>query len=373
MELFPTTIATGDAFCNREKERRLLKQYIQSGRHIVVMAPRRYGKTSLINQTLIEQKICCSIMELTLATSAEDVERIILKYVGQLLYSLLPRTIKAKQNILKLFKWLNPELVLTVGGQKLIFHPDRTPDNPAENIAEILMKLDSAAKLAKKKIVVVIDEFQQINDIENDHVIEAAIRHAMQYSKCVSYIFSGSNRHLLLSLFNDKNRPFYNSCEIIQINRISRADYESFIQKAAQKKWNKLLPQPVLEEIFKRSELHPSYVNRICGYFWMTDEFPHAASLVEKFWENFVNSKHAQFSEDVLQLSKNQKKVLRYLASYPTQNPSHHTVCEAVGISEASIRQAIKTLLLKDYFLKDESGFIRVLDPALKDFLRGLP
>jgi len=372
MALFPSTIAMGDAFCNRDKERQLLKQYIKHQRHVVLMAPRRYGKTSLINQVLIEQKSLYGIMELTMATSIEDVERIILKYVGQLLHSLLPKTIKAKQSLLKLFKWLNPEIVLTVAGQKLIFHPDQTTLSPTENISEMLIKLDSAAKAVEKNVVLCIDEFQQITEIKPDYVIEAAIRHAMQYSKHVSYIFSGSNRHLLLDMFNDKNRPFYNSCEIMQINRIAKADYELFIQKAAEKQWKKQLSESVLEAIFRLSELHPSYINRICGYFWLTNEFP-SQTAVEQFWENFVKSKHAELAENVLKLSKNQKKVLLYLAHHPTPNPSSHEVCQKIELSEASTRQAVQTLLLKDYLFKDDEGLVRVLDPALKYFLQQLP
>ena len=367
MQLFPATIAIGDAFCNRSKERQLLKQYINHGNHVVIMAPRRYGKTSLINQVLLEIKKPYCIVELTMATSIHDLERIMLKQVGDLLYSLLPRTIKAKQDILKLFKWLNPELILTVGGQKLVFHPDQHAQTASENIAEILIKLDAAAKLAHKNIVVVIDEFQQLNEIE-DHAVEASIRHAMQYSTQTSYIFSGSNRHMLLSMFNDKNRPFYNSCEIMSISRISAAEYGLFIQHAAQNQWQKPLPQRTLEEIFRISELHPSYINRICGYFWLTNTFPTEARI-EEFWRHFVQSKHTEFSEDILRLSKNQRKVFNYIAHYPSLHPCGHEACSGMGIPEASVRQALNSLLKKDYLHKDEAGVTRVLDPALRDFI----
>lgn len=370
MQLFPTTIATGDAFCNRVAERQLLKQYIKHGNHVVVTAPRRYGKTSLINQVLLEIKRPYCIMELTMATSIQDLERIMLKHTGDLLYSLLPRTLKAKQNILKLFKWLNPELILTAGGQKLVFHPGQSEQIASENIAEMLIKLDAAARLAEKNIIVVIDEFQQLNEIE-DHTIEASIRHAMQYSTRINYIFSGSNRHMLLSMFNDKNRPFYNACEMMSINRITSADYEPFIQNAAQKQWKKPLAADVLEEIFRISELHPSYINRLCGYFWLTDEFPTKAQI-EKFWRHFVASKHAEFTEDMLRLSKNQRKVFNYLAHHPVLEVSSHEVGSAIGLSEASIRQAVNTLLQKDYLYKDEDGVTRVLDPALRDFIKNL-
>lgn len=216
-------------------------------------------------------------------------ERIVIKHISHLLHAILPRATKAKHNILELFKWLNPELVLTVGGQKLVFHPQLTRLNKAENISEILIKLDEAARLTKKRVVVVMDEFQQLSYIQN-HAIGASIRHAMQYSQNISYIFSGSNRHMLVNIFNSKNRLFYNSCEIVKLDRISAKDYEWFIQQAAEKQWNKRLSQNVLEEIFKLFELHPSYVNRICGHFWIMSKVPTQESI-ELYWHNFVESK----------------------------------------------------------------------------------
>jgi hypothetical protein len=299
-----------------------------------------------------------------------DVEQIIMRHVSSLLYAILPKAMQAKQNILKLFKWLNPELVLTAGGQKLIFHPEKNKSTSVETIAEILKKLDDAAISVQKRVVVVMDEFQQLSEI-NNHAIEASIRHAMQYSKQVSYIFSGSNRHLLLSMFNNKNRPFYNSCEIIKLERISADDYRLFIQQAARAQWGKPLPTTVLDKIFQLSELHSSYINRICGYFWLTHELP-TVTRIEQYWRDFIASKQAEFVEEILSLSKNQRKILSYLASHPTAHPGNHETCHAVGLPETSIRQAIRKLMLKDYLHKNAKGLICILDPAFRDFINAL-
>lgn len=170
----------------------------------------------------------------------------------------------------------------------------------------MLKKLDEAAKLVKKRVVVVVDEFQQLSEI-TDHAVEATIRHAMQYSSHVSYIFSGSYRHMLLGMFNDKNRPFYNSCEVMQIDRIEEGDYIAFIQKAAQEKWKKKIEDKALEKIFEVTEYHPSYINRICGYFWLIGEIPKYDTVIA-YWNDFVLSKKGEFSESLLRLSKNKKK-----------------------------------------------------------------
>lgn len=368
MDWFPITVTTGKAFCNRVSERKMLKEFIKHGRHTVLMAPRRYGKTSLICQVLLELKLPHTIIELTMATSMEEVEKILVQHLSELLHRLLPRTIKAKQKILKLFYWLNPELVLTVSGQKLVFHPK--DKKSIGDIAELLKKLDDAAKLANKKVVIVMDEFQQLATI-TDHNLEASIRHAMQYSKYVSYIFSGSNRNMLISMFNKKNRPLYNACETLALDRIAKEDYIRFINEAAKAKWGKEIALPVLETIFNLSALHPIYVNRICGYFWLKNELPNEKTVTE-YWRSFVESQSASFTEELLLLGKNQKVLLSYLATNPTAKISSHEVVTQLGLPEASVRQAAKTLMLKDYLHKTYDGMIQILDPAFKDFILNL-
>jgi len=370
MDIFPVIIATGKAFCDRVHERKQLKEYIKYGRHTVVIAARRYGKTSLINQTLLELQLPYTIMELTLAVSLADIEKLIIKHIGYLLNSILPKTTKAKQNVLKLFKSLNPELALTVGGEQLTFRLMQNKSSSTENISEILKRLDDTAVLINQRVVIVMDEFQQISNIQN-HTLEAAIRHAMQYSKQVSYIFSGSNRHMLQDMFNSKNRPFYHSCEIMKLDRISRNDYEDFIQKAAKEKWKKPLPDAVIEEIFCLSEFHSNYINRICGYFWILNEFP-TIEKIRKSWDNFIQSKRTEFTEDILRLSKNQRKVLAYLSQKPTTHPSHQEVCNELELSESSVRQAVRKLMLMDYIYKNKEGMIGILDPAFRDFIKNL-
>ncbi len=369
MDIFPINVATGKAFCNRVKERKILKQYIRNGRHCVLIAPRRYGKTSLVNQVLLELKMPYAITELTLVASLKDVESIIVNHVGNLLHSILPKTKKAAQSILQLFKWLNPELVLSASGQKLIFRFDYSEKNSLDNIIEILKKLDVAAKKVNKRVIVVMDEFQQLCEINSS--VEAAFRHVMQYSQKVSYVYLGSNRHMLLSMFHDKNRPFYNSCEIMRLSRISRQDYVAFIQNAAAERWGKKLTPKVLEEIFNCSEFYSSYVNRICGYFWMGDK-PPTIKAIREYWNILVESKAAEFTDNVLKLSKNQKAVLAYMAVMPTSQPTSVDVCYSLKLSESSIRQALNKLLQLDYLYKNGEGIIEVLDPAFRDYIVGL-
>jgi len=60
------------------------------------------------------------------------------------------------------------------------------------------------------------------------------------------------------------------------------------------------------------------------------------------------------------------------MANNPTAHPSDRKVCQAVNLSEPSVRQAVNVLLEQDILFKDECGVVRVLDPAFKNFINML-
>ena len=150
--------------------------------------------------------------------------------VTQLLTEIMPASKKAKQKLLGYFSRMNPTIELSVFGQNIRLNPDEK--TPEETIMKLLMNLDDAAGELRRKIIFVMDEFQQIAALENSHSLEASIRHAVERSRNVFYIFSGSSRTLLEAMFKNKDRPLYHLCDEIRLSRIQPSHYESFIQKA---------------------------------------------------------------------------------------------------------------------------------------------
>lgn len=368
--VFPIGIATGDAFCNRVAERAHLIKNITHNRHTVLLAPRRYGKTSLVNQVIAETKLPCSEMDFLLCANSQAVKIKIIEKVGELLFHLLPKTQKAKEKILQTFKKMRPEIVLSAAGQKIVLH---IPDNEVsseETICDVLMNLDKVAVAAQKKVMIFMDEFQQVGQLNDQYTIEAAIRHAVERCKNVSYVFSGSNRHMLSHMFGEKSRPFYKLCDTMILHRISEYDYRLFIQKQAMLKWNKELPENVLQTIFLISERHPYYVNLIGNYLWMDRQFP-TMEKITFFWKHYLESEKAVFISELSSLANNQKIVLLALSKKPTKQPFHIDYLMMTGLTISSQKQALNKLTLKDFVFTDDVGMVSILDPAIKSYIRG--
>lgn len=367
---FPIGLATGAAFCNRAQERADLLNNIDNLRHTVLLGPRRYGKTSLVTEVIQQLNYPYCEMDFLLCGSAEAVQTKILDNVGKMLCHLLPKTAQLKKNMLDLFRKLRPEILMNYHELELAvkLHPPSDKTDSQTTISEVLENLDKAAQQANKRVIVFMDEFQQIGLLRDQHVIEAAIRHAVERSKNVSYIFSGSDRHLLLQMFSDKSRPFYRLCQLYPLKRIAENEHIEFIQKQAKHKWKKFLDAQTIKKIMELSESHAYYVNLICNYFWSRSEFP-SAEKIEKMWRDYIKIQKTVFASDVSDLSNNQKIVLKHFARFPVYKPYAKETWSVLQLTPASLKQAIDKLIEKDLLHVDEDGLTCVLDPALKDFI----
>jgi len=362
---FPEGVALGDAFINREAERKLLINRIKSNKHTVLMAPRRYGKTSLVMKVAVEMKIPYCAIDFLAAYSEEYVRDQILDKVSRLVFELLPRFKKAKEKLLHIFNCMKPEISVGAFGQRLSLN---LSNNPLKDITELLLKLDETAKQFKGQAVIFLDEFQQISQIKNYHSIEASIRHAVERSQCVTYVFSGSNRQLLQQMFGDQGRPLYRLCQTISIERITKDVYTERLNSLAKTRWKKSLPAEVIDQIVNCTELHPFYMNVLCQILWEKTKMP-SADTVDAAWLNYVKTQRHIISHDMMELSPNQRRIITSLAKSPTKEIQSSEYTAAVKISPSSAQQSLGVLLRKDMLYKNTEGFYCVLDPAMKTYL----
>lgn len=363
---FPEGLATGNAFLNREEERAYLAKRIQASQHTVLMAPRRYGKTSLVLKVAEELDLPHKTMDLFAAYSEEYIRDQIINKIGKLVLELLPPLEKAKAHLLKIFKTMKPEISLGGFGQRLVLHPY---SDSLQSITDLLLKLDETAVYFNKKVVVFIDEFQQISELKHYHAIEASIRHAVERSKNVAYVFSGSNRHLLNQMFGDKGRPLYRLCQILELDRIHSDIYIKHLKRLSKKQWGYELSQEVISLVLELTERHSFYMNVFCQKIWEEAKAPAHREEIEKLWHNYVQTQRRNISLDVMKLSANQRKILIALAQNGEQEIQSTDFITPLKISASSAKQALDVLTKKD-FVMHTNGIYEIIDPAIKYYLQ---
>lgn len=367
-KLFPSGIAAGEAFCDRQIERQKLTENILGNEHTVLISPRRYGKTSLALKVIQENQFPHCTIDLLLAANHQFVKNAILNGVGSILGQILPKHKKIKQKILNLFSGLNPKITLTAFGQNIEFS---SPLSPKKSIVDALIYLDEIAEGVNERVVILFDEFQQIGMLKDNKSLEASIRHAVERSKHITYLFSGSNRHLLDQMFSERGRPLYHLCDLLCLGRIGAEEHASFIQKAAKKRWGQTLCEEAINEILACTERHTYYVNVLCKKLWKSPQAP-INNDVKEAWKNYIANQHQWIAHDLCELSVNQKLVLAGIAYEATNEPQGQRFTQFIGLTPANVKRALDTLLRKDFIYHDEDGLYKVLDPAILVYLNNI-
>lgn len=361
---FPQGLALGGNFCNRVSERAQLKNNIESARSTLIMASRRFGKTSLVLDVVSGMKLPFAHIDLYSELNEVEVQNSVLSAIGDILWSIETKTKKALAFVTGFFSDLN--VSFTYKGTQVQVEVARSKKPPAKIILEALKKLDSTLKEKNKKVIFFFDEFQRLHQITESTAIEAVIRQVAQESTVISFIFSGSNRNLLSQLFDDRTKPLFKLCDRIELGRIADKDYIPFIQNKFQKKWNTTALGDTIQTILDLTERHPYYVNVLCHKIFSANIIP-SENEVQKAWHQYAMAEKSNVTNGIDLLSRNQAKMLIAIAKYGADIPlTSKEFVSLTKFSPSSADQALKVLEKRDYIAEYEKGKYNIIDPLIK-------
>lgn len=365
---FPRGIALGEAFCNREVERKRLAKNIKNGQHTLLMSPRRYGKTSLVRYVINEMNIPFGEADLFVAIDAKRIEQQILagiKMVFKATGTSLDQTLKIVSDF---FKTRDTKLVVGTQGVSLALLPSQESD-PATNIMDALLALENFLAKKKKRAILFLDEIQEIGEVAEGRGIEGAIRHVAQETKYLCFVFSGSNRHLLGQMFYDKNRPLYKLCDRIILERIMEIDYEKHINKLSKKRWKSIWEKSALTTLFELTECHPYYMNNLCLRLWGSalHQLP-TSKIIKGIWQTYVKEERADIMQELLTISPGQRKILIELSCGNNTSLTSKDMLRKLNLSGSSVIEALQLLEQKDYVETRNKSYFMV-DPLIKSTL----
>lgn len=373
--LFPLGVATGAAHCDRTSERKHLRENLRNGTHTWLWARRRMGKTSLIEQVLSELSrgrpaIPSAKLDLNVVHDAESLESTIRREVARLGVALIPTRQKPQKLLQLAFDAFRPEFSVGAMGMKMTL---RAPETPATGISEVLMALDAAARAVERRAVFVLDEFQQLGSLSygrTDITMEGAIRHAVERATNISYVFAGSQRHLLAEMFENPDRPLYRHCQKMALERIDATDYAKFLRNAAKARWGKTLAPAVITRVLELSFRHPYYVNALCSRLW-TGNAPPSEREAEARWRDIAGEDAAFVAHQVRQLSATQRAMLVGVAVAGTvEHPTGREFLARCRLSASTGSLAKDVLESDDLIRQNENGRWELVDPVMAEYIR---
>ncbi|MEP7171265.1 MAG: ATP-binding protein, partial [Bacteroidota bacterium] len=248
---------TGKDFIGREEELKLMLQLLSQGQSIVLIAPRRYGKTSLVTEALrrLDNKgFYTSYIDLfsnpTMDGLAADITQEVLSN---------KRLDKAFSIFMKNIKELvkNVEFRHEIDQNEFILHFNDRHHNPNELLSDSIDFIERFAKNNNKHIIAAFDEFGDLAKYGSDKIVKL-FRSKMQTHKHATYIFSGSYESVMNELFVTPRSPFYRFARIIQLRGINKDRFsEHIISKLKHNK--QTITDEALNLLFNFTQGHPYY------------------------------------------------------------------------------------------------------------------
>jgi len=368
--------AAGEAFCDREDERKELLRDIRNGVNVIIFSPRRYGKTSLIKEVLKKLDKKQTVAVYVDLYPAVTKQKFLDQYAMAISRALTGKLEARLKTLRELFPRLLPKLVIKgeAGTPEFEFDYDASK-RPSLYLDEMLQAVKKYADRHGRDAVVVFDEIQEILQYEDDE-IEKAMRAAFQSHRNVSYIFLGSKRHLMEKMFNDPNRPFYKSGKHLPLKRIPENELRPFILKKFREGKFKIAA-PEADQIIALTECHPYYAQFLCHVLWdnCTDKQEITAADILQAVNGVIDRERSLFLTIWDGLTRQQKALLLALAksaeSKQTQIFSHHFLA-AHYLGAASSAQKSLARLIEKNIIDRENGAYVFADVFFKRWLEKL-
>ena len=350
-----------DYFCDREKESKELIKSITNGNNLAIISPRRMGKTGLIlhcfNHPEISEKYNCFFIDIY---ATNNLKEFVFMLGKEIFETLKPNGTKFIDNFFAIISSLRPAFKL----DKLTGAP--TFDISLGEIEQPAFSLDQIFKYieaAEKPCLVAIDEFQQIANYSENN-IEAVLRTHIQHCKNASFIFAGSQRHLMQNIFFSSARPFYQSVSMLQLKAINEKIYTSFVKEHFSQ-GNKQISNELISKVYRLLEGHTWYTQNIFNELFFITKIGESSTLelVQEAAENKIAAYEPVFQSTLLLLTERQKEILYAIAKEGKASAitSASFIKKHGLLSSSSVQTAIKQLLDKE-IITSENKIYQVYD-----------
>jgi hypothetical protein len=256
-----------ELFCDRENEIQQLSLNATNGINTTLISPRRLGKTGLIFRFFdsISEKDGIETIYVDIFSSLNLSDFI--KFMAEAILQKFSEKTDTGKRFMQFIKGFRPMIGWdSLTGQPQITINYQTTQEKEHTLQGLLNFLDEQGVL----IIIAIDEFQQIAEYPETN-IEALLRTQIQKLRNVSFIFCGSRKAMMLNIFSNVKRPFYQSTQYISLEKIDREKYAAFIR-------SKFIDSGIsiddeaLELIMDWSQGYTFYTQSVCNLLYYTSD-----------------------------------------------------------------------------------------------------
>ena len=300
------TIAQSSTFYGRDKELESLGKYIKTSNNVLIHSKRRMGKSTLIQELFrrVSTDYSCIYCDIFDITSKEDFAKLLLKSISNIEQNDFKEMFKKFSSI---FKRVRVEPSFDPNSLKFSLKPIVSTLYFDEIMGDFCMSREQIS--SERKVVFAIDEFQQVSLI-GDIKIDALLRKYMQKTQNVSWVFLGSKRHLLTSLFEYK-APLYEMATHFELQPLEIMEVYEYVSKHLN------INYELVKYIYERSDSETKLLQNICHILWLEQKDKEIKKeFIDEVIQQIINSKESSYRLIYDMLNNNQKIALKILAKY---------------------------------------------------------
>ena len=351
-------------FTGREAEIRHLKANFENGINSILISPRRYGKTSLVNY------VCRSLSETDIIIVRLDIFGCKTEYE---FYNMLAAAV-LKQTATKVQQWmeeardflarLTPKIGIPLDPtQEVNVSLGITPQTHSPE--EILNLVETIAQRKQRRIVVCIDEFQEVGEFADSKHVQGRLRTAWQHHHYASYCLFGSKRHMMSKIFMNRSMPFYQFGDLIWLEKIPTADWTDYIVSHFSDA-GRHISAALANSICKVVDDYPLYVQQLASI--VLNHLEPGTTATEEVLRESVRelllANEALFMQQIEPLTVYQMNMLRAIVSGIHSGYSETAVRRNFDLGSPSNIVRLREALKKRDLVYSELKLLYITDPV---------
>jgi AAA+ ATPase superfamily predicted ATPase len=361
--MFGTTVASED-FVNRKDDINHLWLNVKSGINTAVISPRRWGKSSLVKQAALltssDKRVKWCFLDMFAIRNEEEFYEKLSREIIKITATKWEEWIESAKIF---FKHLVPKITLgadPVHNFSLSFELEELKKHKDE----ILNLPETVAKKQNVRLVVCIDEFQNIHGFKEAEAFEKLLRSAWQHHENVSYCLYGSKRHLMSDIFNRRNRAFYLFGDMMLLDKIAIEHWEPFIVERF-RKTGKTISKAMANQIATTMKGHPYYVQQYAHYVWEYTTTTATEALLPICLARMLEVNQILYQREIEDLTTTQINLLEAITNEETQFTSVKTMTDYRLGTPHNVSKNMKKMQYLDIIEKTKTKTI-FLDPAFE-------
>lgn len=336
-------------FTDRINELAYIKHSMNSANHIVLISPRRFGKTSLVKKAIKEINRPSIFINLQMAVSVENLASLLLKEIFKL------RPFEKVKHLMTHFRVI-PTISTNPFSDAVdvSFQPSLDTTAILEDAFALLEKVSSPTK----RIITVFDEFQEIMGIEKG--LDKRLRAIMQEQQNINYIFLGSQESMMTQIFERKKSPFYHFGMLMHLDKIPYDDFMQYITQRLPLKYD-TQAKDIAKDILNTTLCHPYFTQQLASQVWEILTYSDVKEdIVKEAVEQLTIIHDLDFERLWMNFNKTDKYIMLNLAH--KKQPS-----STRSLPTSTIYSSVKRLMQMGYIIKTNEYEIE--DPFFRNWL----